>query len=64
MNLSHEEVEILIIENALDTAKEHTARMKRRAYRAEAEFLEAQQHVKGLEETIQLMRDGYLSRTV
>ena len=64
MSYSHEEVEILILENALDSAKLTTARLKRRIYRAEMEYAEALDTEKGLKETISLMRDGYLRRTV
>ena len=64
MGYSQEEVEILVLETALDSAREHSARMKRRMVTAEEKYWEAVRHEKGLKETIQLLRDGYLSRTV
>ena len=64
MSYSHEEVEILVLETAMDSAREHSARMKRRMVTAEEKYWEAVRHEKGLKETISLMRDGYLRRTV
>ena len=64
MGYSQEEVEILVLETALDSAREHSARMKRRMVTAEEKYWEAVRHEKGLRETISLMRDGYLRRTV
>ena len=64
MGYSHEEVEILVLETALDASREHSARMKRRMVTAEEKYWEAVRHEKGLRETIQHLRDAYLSRTV
>ena len=64
MGYSQEEVEILVLETALDSAREHSARMKRRMVTVEEKYWEAVRHEKGLRETISLMRDGYLRRTV
>ena len=61
---SKEEIEILILENALDSAKEHASRLKRRIYNSEVDYAEELDRIKRLHETVQLLRDGYLSRTV
>ena len=64
MGYSQEEVEILVLETALDSAREHSARMKRRMVTAEEKYWEAVRHEKGLRKTIQQLRDAYLRRTV
>ena len=64
MSYSHEEVEILVLETAMDSAREHSVRMKRRMITAEEKYWEAVRHEKGLRETIQQLRDAYLRRTV
>ncbi len=64
MSYSHEEIEILVLETALDAAREHSARMKRRMVAAEDKYWEAVRHERGLRETIQQFREAYLRRTV
>ena len=61
---SKEEIEILILENALDSAREHATRLKRRIYNAEVDYAEELERIKCIQESIEIRRDEYLGRTV
>jgi len=56
------EIQILILENALESAKQHTARCKRRLAEAEVTFSEASIAEMTLSRSINSLRDTYLQR--
>lgn len=60
MNINKGEISLLIMESALDSAKLHAARTKRRLEVAEHEYNEANDAVWRLNAQIEVFRDQYL----
>ena len=64
MSISVNEVELLILENALDSANEHVARCERRVTAAKVDLDSARAAVSSLAHSIKNKRDEWLLRSV